>query len=540
MSEEATDIKKITVIGSGTMGAGIALICAVAGFQVSLQDIQPKQVETAYNNIARFIRRGAEKGQYSPEEAEAAVSRLSVTTDLAEAVRGAHWVIEAIFENMAVKRELYAKLDEYCHPRTNFASNTSGLSITELGQASGRPEQMVGMHFFNPVPLMKLVEVIRGAETSPEVFEAAVELGKKLGKTVVQCNDSPNFIVNQINRPVYFECQMMVQEGLTPQSIDKAMRLGAGFKMGPLETGDWSGLEIGLSVSENTLREFGDPKYRPMPVVRKLVRAGNVGRKAGKGFYLYPEGSDKPVPRWPDIELPKVDAPKAVAVPGEGPEARRLRGKLAQAGFEPVSISEAQIVFVTPEPGQDYKKLFADIALDTVRGTVLAAVNAYVSPSELGALSGRPEETFGLFCPLPFIHDKFYELASGLETSSAAAAKATALLDAVDYKYIVVPETPAGVTLRVICCMIDEAAFCLQEGLASVEDIDTAMKLGMNYGMGPFEYADRLGVDVVLQTLEHLQAETGDPRYRPAQLLRKMVRARKLGQDAGRGFYEYR
>lgn len=539
MSEEANRTQKITVIGSGTMGAGIAQNCAQAGFRVSLQDIDAKRVQAAHDQIVKFIRRGAEKGQYSSAEAEDAVSRFSSTTDLAEAVRGADWVIEAIFENMAVKKELYAQLDEYAHPQTRFASNTSGLSITELGVASGRAEQFVGMHFFNPVPLMKLVEVIRGAETSPEVMEAAVELGKALGKTVVQCEDSPNFIVNQINRPVYFEAQMLVQEGVTPQSIDKAMRLGAGFKMGPLETGDYSGLEVGLSVSENTLREFGDPKYRPMQIVRKLVRAGQVGRKAGKGFYLYPSGSDKAVPRWPDIELPKTDAPRTIAVPGEGQEARRWRGKLAQAGFEPVNVSEAELVLVTDEPGQDYKKFFSEAVLDTVPGTLLAVVNPYASPTEMGALVRRPAETFSLFCPILFIHDKFFEVQIGLDTAPANAAKAVALLDKLDYKYVVTPETPAGITLRVICCMINEAAFSLQTGLASVEDIDTAMKLGMNYGAGPFQYADRLGIDLVLQTLEHLQAETGDPRYRPAPLLRQMVRARKLGHDAGRGFYEY-
>jgi len=539
MSEEAISIKKITVIGSGTMGAGIAQTCAQAGYTVSLQDIQGEQLTKAHAQIIKFIRRGAEKGQYSSEEAEAAVNRLSSTTDLAEAVRGSDWVIEAIFENMAVKRELYAKLDEYCHPKACFASNTSGLSITELGAASGRPEQFVGMHFFNPVPLMKLVEVIRGAESKAEVVEAAVKLGQNLGKTVVQCADSPNFIVNQINRPVYFEAQMMVQEGLTAQSIDTAMRLGAGFKMGPLETGDMSGLEVGLSVSENTLREFGDPKYRPMQIVRKLVRAGNVGRKAGKGFYLYSPGSDKPVPRFPDIALPQAQAPKAIAVPGEGPEARRWRGKLSQAGFEPVDLGAAELVLIAPEPGQDYKAFFNQAALDTIPGTLLAVVNPYVSPTEMGAIAKRSEQTFGLFCPLPFVHDKFFELAMGLETAPEAAAGMVALLNTLDYKYVVTPETPVGVTLRVICCMVNEASFSLQEGLASVEDIDTAMLLGMNYGMGPFQYADMLGVDLVLKTLEHLQAETGDPRYRPAQLLRKMVRANRLGQDTGRGFYEY-
>ncbi len=540
MSSSPTPIvEKIAVIGSGTMGAGIAQVCLQAGFAVTLQDIKTEQVASAQQQISRFIRRAAEKGQFPAEEAEAAVSRLHVTTDLTEAAQGASWVIEAIFESMEAKRSLYSRLNELCPPETVFATNTSGLSITEIGAASGRPAQTIGLHFFNPVPLMKLVEVVRGAETSPEVLARTKALGEKLGKTLVECSDSPNFIVNRINRPVGLEAQQLLQEGVTAQTIDKAMVLGASFKMGPLMTNDLSGINIGLAVTENIFRETGDPRYRPVPLVRRLVRAGHIGKRVGKGFYLYPNEADGPQPRQGDITLPAQPAPKRVIVVGEIYETRRWRGKLAQHGFEVVEPGEAApIVLVPAEPDMDYRELFLKAVEEGPDGAVYAMMNPLAPLGELAYQSGKPSQVVGLQCPLPFIHDKFFEVSLGLDTASKAAGVVTAMLDRMDYKYTIAPETPAGIVRRVVCAMAYEAAFALQEGLASVEDVDMAMRLGMNYGLGPFQYADRMGLDVVLATMEYLQAETGDPRYRPAPLLRQMVRSGRLGQDAGRGFYE--
>lgn len=539
-SEAENKREKIAVIGSGTMGAGIAQVCLLAGYRVTLQDLKEELVQAAQAQIGRFIRRMAEKGQLDAPEAEAAVSRLSVTTDLEETAQETSWVIEAIFENMEAKRDLFSRLNRLCPAETNFASNTSGLSISEIGAAGGRPHQTVGLHFFNPVPLMKLVEVVRGSDTTPEVEQAAIALGQKLGKTVVVCSDSPNFIVNRINRPVGIEAQQMLQDGLPAQAIDRALVLGAGFKMGPLMTSDLSGVHIGLTVTENIFKETGDPRFRPVPYVRKLVRAGHTGKKAGKGFYLYPPDSDAPVPRQPDIELPQATVPAKIAILGESPEAARFKERLAQAGCQVEdSHEQAELVLITARRSQDYGEFFKELKSQEKQGVVYALLDPLASVTEAGFESGQPQNVVGLQAPLPFMNDKFYEISLGLETAPEAAGMVAALLEKTGCKYVVMPEIPAGIVLRVICAMINEAAFSLQEGLASVEDIDVAMHLGMNYGLGPFQYADRLGVDKVLAVLDYLYRETGDPRYRAAVLLRQMVRAGKLGRSARSGFYKY-
>lgn len=532
-------MERVTVIGSGQMGAGIAQVFAQAGFSVCMQDINAPQLDAAFSQIAKFIRRGAEKGQYSAETAEAAIARLTATTALEEAARRADLVIEAVFENMTVKKELFGKLDAICPPETIFASNTSGLSISEMAANSGRPDRFVGIHFFNPVPLMKLVEVVRGAETAEDVVQQALELVERLDKTAVVCEDSPGFIVNRINRPVYYRSQLLISEGVTPQAIDKALVLGASFRMGPLTTSDLSGVQIGLAVSENLQQEFGDPKYRPIPLMRKLVRAGHIGRRVGKGWYLYPESNSEPQPRWQDIEVPSMVAPERIAFCGETEEARRWGGKFAQAGYRIVEPGEAQVVFVPEEYGEDYKETFKRVAQAAHEDAILVSLNPLSSVTELGALVGRSEKTIAAWCPLVWVHSKFFEISMGIDTDPETAGLIRALFDKMNYHTVVIPEVPAGVVLRVISCMVNEAAFCLQEKLATPHDIDEAMRLGMNYGHGPFEYADRSGLDNILQVLEYLQAETGDPRYRPAPLLRKMVRARRLGMAAGRGFHDY-
>jgi len=282
-------VEKIAVIGAGTMGAGIAQTCAAAGFQVTMRDIEQRFVDGGFRRIRDPLAKRVEKGKMTAAEVEQILSKIRGVVDLKEAVVGAQVVIEAVFEKMEIKRELYAALDRMCSPEVVFASNTSSLSITEMANATKRPDRVVGMHFFNPAPVMKLVEVIRGSETSDDTVRLIKDLCGKLGKETVEVKESPGFVVNRLLVPMMNEAFNLLQEGVaTAEDIDKAMKLGTNMPMGPFELADYTGLDIGLDVMEVLFRETGDPKFRPSPLLRKYVRAGRFGRKTGRGVYSYP------------------------------------------------------------------------------------------------------------------------------------------------------------------------------------------------------------------------------------------------------------
>ena len=282
------DIKKVAVIGAGIMGTGIAQVCAQAGYEVGLRDIEDEFVERSISTIKSSLGKLVQKGKISQSDADAIIGRIKGTTDLKEAASDADLVIEAVVENMDVKKQVFKELDEICPEHTILASNTSSLSITEMAAATKRPEKVVGMHFFNPVPVMRLVEIVRGLTTSDETVEVARAFAEKLGKTPVVCKDSPGFIANRIALPALNEAMFALMEGVaSKEDIDTAMKLGYNWPMGPLELADLVGLDTLLAIFEVFYNEFGDPKYRPCPLLREMVRAGYLGRKTGKGFYEY-------------------------------------------------------------------------------------------------------------------------------------------------------------------------------------------------------------------------------------------------------------
>ena len=280
-------MEKIFVLGAGTMGSGIAQAFAQKGYEVIVRDIKDEFVDRGLGNIRKGLEKRVARGKMTEEDKDAILSKISGTTDMNLAA-DCDLVVEAAVENMKIKQSIFAELDKICKPETVLASNTSSLSITEVAVATTRPDKVIGMHFFNPAPVMKLVEVIRGAATSDETFATVKALAEAIGKTPVEVKEAPGFVVNRILIPMINEAAFILQEGVaTAEDIDTAMKLGANHPMGPLELGDLIGLDVCLAIMDVLYNETGDSKYRACTLLRKYVRAGWLGRKSGRGFHNY-------------------------------------------------------------------------------------------------------------------------------------------------------------------------------------------------------------------------------------------------------------
>ncbi len=287
------EVRKIGVVGAGQMGSGIAQVAAQAGFSVVLRDVEERFLERGMNAIRRSLAKFVEKGKLSQEAHDATLARIQTTLSL-EDFADCDLVVEAIVENEAAKIELFERLDAIVKPEGILASNTSSIPITKLASATSRPERFIGMHFMNPVPLMVLVEVIRGHRTSDETAGLVVEVARRMGKTPVEVNDYPGFVSNRVLIPMLNEAIQAVFEGVaTPEAVDSVMKLGMNHPMGPLELADFIGLDTVLAIMEVLYEGFNDSKYRPSPLLKKMVQAGMLGKKSGQGFYKYDERGRK-------------------------------------------------------------------------------------------------------------------------------------------------------------------------------------------------------------------------------------------------------
>ncbi len=508
---------RAAVLGAGTMGRGIAQLLAQAGSEVALFDPSDDALEAARNALDGVFAMLEGKGRL-PQGAASVSARIHTTNDLGE-LRAPDWVLEAAPESLDIKRALFARAAEAC-PEARLATNTSTLSVTAIAAATPRPANVVGMHFFNPAPLMRLVEVVPGIDTAPEVTEAAMALARGLGRTPVQARDRPGFIVNRVARPFYGEALRLAGEGVDVGAIDRAMR-AVGFRMGPFELLDLIGLDVNLAATRSVFQAFfQEPRYRPHPLQQALVDAGRLGRKRGRGFYRYEGGSGReggdgggpgpaPPPAW--VAPPVAASPRPVVVLGDGAPARALRGRLHTT--EDASAAHALLdARVAVEAAR---------APDALAALPLARLCWGQSASLARARAGRPLVGFSLGPPLAEV--PVVELMVPEGQGEAELRALEGLLAEHGIATLALPDRAGGVAFRELALLINEAVSALAEGLASADAIDTAMELGTNYPRGPLAWAETLGLADVERALRALHAELGAERFAPQPLLTRLA-----------------
>jgi len=494
----------ILVVGAGIMGAGIAQVAAQAGHPVLLFDARPDAAAAARTNLAKTFESLVAKGKLSDIAAREALALIEPVTSLAAAA-GAAIVVEAIVEKVEAKRALFQELEAIVPESAILATNTSSISVTAIANGLRRPERLVGMHFFNPVPLMRLVEVVSGLQTAPAVADTIFELSRAWGKVPVHARSTPGFIVNRIARPYYAEALALLHErAADPATLDRCLR-GAGFRMGPCELMDLIGHDTNFSVTQSVYdANFQDKRYVPSLVQRELVDGGLLGRKSGRGFYAYPA----PAQPNPEIALDQPARPRHVVVHGSSVTADAL----ASAATSAVSAFGLA-------PGRDAGSAWTGLEIDNARLVLTDGRLADELANELGTpdvavfdrpLAWRPEAG-----PAALAY------AVGTGASDLWKAQAAAWLAALGFAPARVDDTPGLVVARTVAMLINEAADAVQQGVCSPEGADTAMKLGVNYPAGPFEWLAGWSSRGVIAVIDALDAHYRGERYRVSPWLRR-------------------
>jgi len=483
----------IGIVGAGTMGVGIAEVAASAGHPVRLFDAIEGTAGAALERTARRLERRAERGRIAHAERDAIVGRMQAVDRVSE-LAGCRVVIEAIVEDLDVKRRLFQALERVCGEESILASNTSSLSITSLATGMIVPQRLVGMHFFNPAPVMKLVEIVSGMDTAPEIAASMHGLMSRWGKAPVFVKNSPGFIVNRAARPYYGEALALLQEGAAScATLDGIFRDCGGFRMGPFELMDLIGIDVNFAVTRSVFNAFfNDPKYRPSIVQQEMVEADRLGRKSGRGFYIYQAGWQRPAPE----PFHPQAVPRRVQVLGDVGPLEVLLESVAQAGIEvqrcegegmlriddvPMALTDGRSAAERSVLGEGAPRVLCDLALDfaaTPRVTLCAAAGC---ESDLRKVAG--------------------------------------LFQALGKSVSAIEDLPGMVIMRTVCLLGNEAAMAVAHGVCTPGDLDTAMKLGLNYPLGPLQWIEQLGLDKTVEVVRHMHRAYGDDRYRLTPLL---------------------
>jgi 3-hydroxybutyryl-CoA dehydrogenase len=514
------------------MGAGIAQLACLAGARTLLHDPLPEALERGLDGIRKQLKRGVDRERWTEQQAAEAAQRLESAPTL-EDLRPCELVIEAAPEKLDTKQSLFAQLSEaVVSPDCVLATNTSSLLVTAVASAATRPERVVGMHFFNPAPVMRLLEVVAGEQSAESALAVARAAGEAMGKHVIDAADGPGFLVNRCNRPFGLEALKLLQEGVAPiTQIDTCCRLGGGFRMGPFELMDLVGVDVGLDVSRSFYEQsFGEPRWRPSPITVRMVAAGRHGRKTGRGYYDYSGGPGSHRP--PDPEPPPPgDGQGLIVIAGETPLASELELAAAEAGWEVASPAgaEGHVPF-----------LILDLTLGEepeapLQGGPRAVCCAGGSLTGLDPAGGA----VGFHALPPLEEATLIELTRSPDSARSAATAAERFFATLGKHTAWVEEAPGLVLGRIVCQVVNEAAFALAEGVGSAEDIDAGMVHGLNYPRGILRWADAIGLEHVLAVLDALSEEHRDERYRAAPVLRRLVWSGRLGRHTGQGFFSY-